>query len=246
MEQNNNSKIKNIEIISKKENQNILIDDEYNKSNESKNEEKNKNKNNNLIEENNFKYMNYEIQKINSDFTPYLKKEFEQIFKDKTLKDVENAMSSQKSKSKSNFSKYSEDSKKQILKMKDEISQYKKTIEEMKYKYKDYENENNKNEIEIIFTNNENKDYPIKIKVNKEEDIDKIIEYLKDKHPELKEHKDIKYVEYPAGFMEEHYGVNPHCSWVAVSDLNNLDIWEWLFSKKLKEEDRWNFSETSN
>ncbi len=61
-----------------------------------------------------------------------------------------------------------------------------------------------------------------------------------------KEHKDIKYVEYPAGFMEEHYGVNPHCSWVAVSDLKNLDIWEWLFSKKLKEEDRWNFSETFN
>ena len=189
MEQNNNSKI-NIEIIPKKENQNILIDDESNKLNEYKNEEKNKN--NNLIEENNIKFMNYEIRKINSDFTPYLKKEFEQIFIDKTLKDVENAMSSQKSKSKSNFSKYSEDSKKQILKMKDEISQYKKEIEEMKYKYKDYENENNKNEIEIIFTNNENKDYPIKIKVNKEEDIDKIIEYLKDKHPELKEHKDIK------------------------------------------------------
>ena len=125
MEKNNNSKIKNIEIIPKKENQNILIDDEYNKSNESKNEEKNKNKNNNLIEENNFKFMNYEIQKINSDFTPYLKKEFEQIFIDKTLKDVENAMSSQKSKSKSNFSNYSEDSKKQILKMKDEINQIK-------------------------------------------------------------------------------------------------------------------------
>ena len=62
----------------------------------------------------------------------------------------------------------------------------------MKYKYKDYENENNKNEIEIIFNNNENKDYPIKMNVNKEEDINKIIEYLLDKHPELKKHKDIK------------------------------------------------------
>jgi predicted peptidase len=60
------------------------------------------------------------------------------------------------------------------------------------------------------------------------------------------EHKDIRYVEYPTGFMEENYGVNPHCSWVAVSDLKNLDIWEWLFSKKLKEENRWEYPEISN
>lgn len=61
-----------------------------------------------------------------------------------------------------------------------------------------------------------------------------------------KEHKDLRYVEYPAGYMEERYGVNPHCSWVAVSDPRNMNIWEWLFSKKLKEEDRWNFSEICN
>ena len=60
------------------------------------------------------------------------------------------------------------------------------------------------------------------------------------------EHKDMKYDEYPPGFMEEHFGVNPHCSWVAVSDLRNLKIWEWLFSKKLKDSDRWNFRETFN
>lgn len=61
-----------------------------------------------------------------------------------------------------------------------------------------------------------------------------------------KDHKDLKYVEYPAGFMEDRYGVNPHCSWVAVSDLKSLDIWEWLFAKKLREEDRWKSPEISN
>ncbi|HCM91129.1 MAG TPA: hypothetical protein DIS78_00975 [Lachnospiraceae bacterium] len=53
------------------------------------------------------------------------------------------------------------------------------------------------------------------------------------------EHKDMIYDEYPPGFMKEHFGVNPHCSWVAVSDLRNLKIWEWLFSQKLKDSDRW-------
>ena len=55
------------------------------------------------------------------------------------------------------------------------------------------------------------------------------------------EHKDIYYDEYPPGFMEEHFGVNPHCSWVAVSDTRSLKIWEWLFSKKLKGDDRYTY-----
>ena len=91
-------------------------------------------------------------------------------------------MSSQKSKSKSNFSKYTEDSKKQILKMEGKINQYIKIIEEMK----------NKNEIEIIVTNNENKDYHIKMKLNKEEGIDKIMENLSGQYPELKNYINIK------------------------------------------------------
>ncbi|MCR4807497.1 MAG: prolyl oligopeptidase family serine peptidase [Lachnospiraceae bacterium] len=49
--------------------------------------------------------------------------------------------------------------------------------------------------------------------------------------------RDIHYREYPAGFMESRYNVNPHCSWVAVSDTRSLDLWEWLFSKRRKEED---------
>ena len=48
------------------------------------------------------------------------------------------------------------------------------------------------------------------------------------------EHKDMRYDEIPAGYMEAHYGVNPHCSWVAVSDIGNIKIWEWLFSKRLR------------
>lgn len=47
-------------------------------------------------------------------------------------------------------------------------------------------------------------------------------------------HKELEYTEYPAGWMEEQYGVNPHCSWVAVSDTKNIKIWDWLFSKRLK------------
>ncbi len=42
---------------------------------------------------------------------------------------------------------------------------------------------------------------------------------------------DIKYVEYPAGWMKENYGINPHCTWVPVSDANrNQELVEWLFS----------------
>ena len=45
---------------------------------------------------------------------------------------------------------------------------------------------------------------------------------------------DIRYTEYPKGWMKEFFGVNPHCSWVAVSDdKSGKDIREWMFSKSL-------------
>lgn len=44
---------------------------------------------------------------------------------------------------------------------------------------------------------------------------------LKDKAAE------IRYTEYPEGYMKEHYGINPHCTWVPVSE--NLEAAEWLF-----------------
>ena len=46
---------------------------------------------------------------------------------------------------------------------------------------------------------------------------------------------DFHYTEYPQGWMKEHYGVNPHCSWVAVSDPANDAIREWLFAHCLRE-----------
>ncbi|MBR5116807.1 MAG: hypothetical protein IK096_07050 [Lachnospiraceae bacterium] len=42
--------------------------------------------------------------------------------------------------------------------------------------------------------------------------------------------RELKYSEYPEGYMEKFYGVNPHCSWVAVSDPGNPQYGEWLFS----------------
>ena len=46
---------------------------------------------------------------------------------------------------------------------------------------------------------------------------------------------DIRYTEYPKGWMKEFFGVNAHCSWVAVSDEKfGKDIREWMFSKSLK------------
>lgn len=44
---------------------------------------------------------------------------------------------------------------------------------------------------------------------------------------------DFRYTEYPAGWMQEHYHVNPHCSWVAVSGEHGTEIREWLFAQKL-------------
>ena len=48
-----------------------------------------------------------------------------------------------------------------------------------------------------------------------------IYEELKDRSVEL------KYTEYPEGYMKEHYGLNPHCTWVPVSE--NGEVGEWLF-----------------
>ena len=44
---------------------------------------------------------------------------------------------------------------------------------------------------------------------------------------------DLRYDEYPAGWMKEHYDVNPHCTWVIVSDpKRNKSIIKWLFSHR--------------
>ena len=68
--------------------------------------------------------------------------------------------------------------------MKDENKKLNKIISDLK-------NEKNKNEIEIIFSD-DNKDYPLKIKLNKEESIDKVIEYISKNHQELIKDKYIK------------------------------------------------------
>lgn len=41
----------------------------------------------------------------------------------------------------------------------------------------------------------------------------------------------MKYTEYPAGYMKKQYGVNPHCSWVCVSDPENPEFGKWLFEQ---------------
>ena len=46
--------------------------------------------------------------------------------------------------------------------------------------------------------------------------------------------KDLRYTQFPAGYMKRVYGVNPHCSWVAVSDPKNIQFFEWLFSQSRK------------
>lgn len=57
--------------------------------------------------------------------------------------------------------------------------------------------------------------------------------YLKAKKKAEKPVCEMRYTEYPEGYMEKTYGVNPHCSWVAVSDLRNIEMWEWMFAKRL-------------
>lgn len=44
---------------------------------------------------------------------------------------------------------------------------------------------------------------------------------------------EMRYTEYPSGWMENNFGVNPHCSWVAVSNARSIEVWEWMFMKKL-------------
>ena len=42
--------------------------------------------------------------------------------------------------------------------------------------------------------------------------------------------KDIRYTEYPPGFMKEKYGVNPHCTWVPAAE--DEELVRWLFSRR--------------
>ena len=43
----------------------------------------------------------------------------------------------------------------------------------------------------------------------------------------------INYTEYPEGWMKEKFDVNPHCSWVTVSDETyGKPVRDWLFSQK--------------
>lgn len=44
---------------------------------------------------------------------------------------------------------------------------------------------------------------------------------------------EIRYTEYAPGWMKKTYGVNPHCSWVALSDARSFEMWEWMFLKRL-------------
>ncbi len=45
--------------------------------------------------------------------------------------------------------------------------------------------------------------------------------------------EDLHYTKLPVGYMKEMYGVNPHCSWVVMSDPKKPRISEWLFSHTL-------------
>ena len=87
----------------------------------------------------------------------------------------------------SNFSKYSESSQNQILKMKDEIKQYKNEKNDLLNKIKEYENIiNNKNFITIIFYNELNKkEYPLKIYTKKNK-MENLIKNFIDVYPEFK------------------------------------------------------------
>ena len=43
--------------------------------------------------------------------------------------------------------------------------------------------------------------------------------------------EDLHYTRLPAGYMKEMYSVNPHCSWVYLSDPKKSEIREWLFTQ---------------
>lgn len=50
---------------------------------------------------------------------------------------------------------------------------------------------------------------------------------------------DVRYTGYPKGWMEKIFGVNPHCSWVAVSDeRQGAEIRKWLFRQKKNKNSR--------
>ncbi|MCR5237934.1 MAG: hypothetical protein K6E34_12115 [Lachnospiraceae bacterium] len=52
-------------------------------------------------------------------------------------------------------------------------------------------------------------------------------------------HVDIRYTGYPEGWMKKVFGVNPHCSWVTVSDERQGDaIRRWMFGKKRKTDEQ--------
>ena len=42
---------------------------------------------------------------------------------------------------------------------------------------------------------------------------------------------EIRYTEFPEGYMKSTYGVNPHCSWVCVSGREGVKAKEWMFGK---------------
>ena len=56
-----------------------------------------------------------------------------------------------------------------------------------------------------------------------------IYAYLMDKDEEAC--GQLHYKELPEGWMKEHYGVNAHCSWVAVSDAGDGSLREWMFAR---------------
>lgn len=46
------------------------------------------------------------------------------------------------------------------------------------------------------------------------------------------ESNNMKYTRLPKGYMMERYGVNPHCSWVEVSNSKNTIYGEWLLTRR--------------
>ena len=49
-----------------------------------------------------------------------------------------------------------------------------------------------------------------------------------DLYDELKDlSDDMIFRDYPSGYMKEHYGINPHCTWVPAGE--DTAMWEWMF-----------------
>lgn len=164
---------KNKDILLLKEAPKVIENEDREKNNNSQNKEYYTNFINYLI------LMNQDnnIEKKSKTYTPLINLYDFNYINTKN----ENGLTSQKSKSNSNFSKYTEKSKKQILKMKDEIKEYQKIISEMQKKYKD--GENNK-EITINYITNENKEFTLIINKNKEQSAEKLSTFFY-QNPEL-------------------------------------------------------------